>query len=84
MCDACGEEEETKEHVFDSEKLREEGRSWQKIDYENIKYGSLEEKTGASKLLNENLRKLQILRKYILSSLNVIHFTNFYDLYIQT
>ena len=42
------------------EKLREEGRSWKKIDYETMKYGSLEDKAEAAKLINENLRKLQI------------------------
>ena len=52
VCDACGEEEETQEHVFECENLREEGRSWKKIDYEPMKYGSLEDKSEAAKLIN--------------------------------
>ena len=64
VCDGCGEEDETQEHVFYCESLREEGRN-RKVEYEKIEYGSVEDKAEAADIFKEILRKLKTLRKNV-------------------
>ena len=65
-CEACGENEETQEHVLNCEiilSMHEEYEKSEKEEYEKIENGSVKEKIKVAKLFMKNIKIIEKLRR---------------------